>query len=296
MGWTSDYAIEVERSIDNHLGDLLDLHVSKVDAPAVARVLAKVERESVSMCKKIRSRVRAIFDHAIMEGLITLSPVLVPRRRKAGAKRNYPAITEREDVGKILRDARKAEVSRGIKRAHEIIAVTAQRSGEVVPAEWSEFELDSNAPTWKIPRSRMKIKDPTRPSHSVPIPPGLCALLKAWKLEDGDGAVYVCPAPRSKGHVTADALEKFYRRTLGLKGKHVPHSWRRVWKTWGGDAGKPFDSLEAQLDHINIGGKIAGAYDEAVRLESRREIAAWYEGKLAAARDGTEVISPRPMG
>jgi integrase len=294
MQWTPDYATEVERSIDNHLGDLLKLHVAKIDAPTVARVLARVDRESVSMSKKVRTRVRAIFDHAITEGLITLSPVPATRRRTAGAKRNYPAVTKREGVGEILRDARKADVCRGIKRAHEIIAVTAQRSGEIVPAEWAEFDLDSDAPTWTIPRSRMKMKKGERGDHLVPLPPRLRALLKLWKAEDGDSALYVCPAPRSKGHVTADALEKFYRRTLGLAGKHVPHSWRRVWKTWGGDAGKPFDALEAQLDHINIGDKIAGSYDEAARLDPRREIAAWYEGELTAARDGAEVI-PLPL-
>lgn len=296
MQWTSDYATEVERSIDNHLDDLLKLHVAKIDWPMIARVLAKVDRESVSMSKKVRARVRAIFDHAVSEGLITLSPVPASRRGKAGAKRNYPAVTDRDEVGKILRAARKADVCRGIKRAHELITFTAQRSGEIVPAKWTEFDLDSDMPTWTIPRSRMKMKEPTRPPHLVPIPQGLCALLKTWKAEDGDGAVYICPSPRSKGHVTADALEKFYRRTLGLTGKHVPHSWRKVWKTWGGDAGKPFDALEAQLDHINIGGKIAGSYDDAARLEPRREIAAWYEGELTAARDGAQVIPLRLVG
>ena len=112
----------------------------------------------------------------------------------------------------------------GIKRAHELIAFTAQRSGEIVPAKWEEFDL--RAGLWRIPRSRMKMKDATRPPHTVPLPPALLALLKTWHIEDGDAAVYVCPAPRSKGHVTADGLEKFYRRTLGLTGKHVPHSWR----------------------------------------------------------------------
>jgi hypothetical protein len=125
MQWTNDYAAEVERSIENHLGDMLGLHVTRIDARTAARVLAKVERESVSMSKKVRSRVRAIFDHAITEGLITLSPVPATRRRKTGAKRNYPAVTDRDGVGKILRDARKADVCRGIKRAHELIAFTA---------------------------------------------------------------------------------------------------------------------------------------------------------------------------
>ena len=208
MQWTPDYATEVERSIDNHLGDLLKLHVAKIDAPTVARVLAKVDRDSVSMSKKVRTRVRVIFDHAITEGLITLSPVPATRRRTAGAKRNYPAVTKREGVGGILRDARKADVCRGIKRAHEIIAVTAQRSGEIVPAEWAEFDLDSDAPTWTIPRSRMKMKKGERGDHLVPLPPRLRALLKLWKAED-DG---VCVPVAGRG-----------RRPDVVRGEHRDH-------------------------------------------------------------------------
>lgn len=288
MQWTDDYANEVKRSIDNHLADLLPMHVSKIDTRMVASILHPIEIEHVSMGKKVRQRVRAIFDHAIDKGLIVMSPVRAPRRGKVGAKRNYPAIIERDEIGKMLRDARRADVCRGVKRAHELIAVTAQRSGEVVPAEWAEIDLD--AAVWRIPRHRMKMKEPTRPPHEVPIPPRLLTLLKLWKEEDGDGAKYVCPAPRSKGHVTAEALEKFYRRSLALKGKHVPHSWRRVLKTWGGNAGKPFDHLEAQLDHINIGGKIAGGYDGADRLDPRRELMTWFEAELTTARDGAEVL------
>jgi hypothetical protein len=66
--WTEDYANEVARSIENHLGDLLKLHVAEIDTTAVARVPAKVDRDSVSMSRKVHARVRAIFDHAITEG------------------------------------------------------------------------------------------------------------------------------------------------------------------------------------------------------------------------------------
>ena len=110
MQWTPDYAQEVKRSIDNHLADLLPMHVAKIDVRTIADVLRPVESKRVSMGKKVRQRVRAILDHAVGEGLIMMNPTPATRRGKAGAKRNYPAIVELKGVGTILRDARKADV------------------------------------------------------------------------------------------------------------------------------------------------------------------------------------------
>jgi len=45
-------------------------------------------------------------------------------------------------------------------------------------------------------------------------------MMREWRRIDGKDAVYVCPAPRGDGHVTREAVEKFYRRGLNLTGQH----------------------------------------------------------------------------
>ena len=108
--------------------------------------------------------------------------------------------------------------------------------------------------------------------------------MRKWKRTDGDGAVYVCPSPGDAAcFITREAVEKFYRETLGLAGKHSPHSWRSSFSTIARDAGKDSEAVEAQLDHI-VGTKVAAAYDRAKRLELRRALMAWYERKLLALR------------
>jgi hypothetical protein len=77
----------------------------------------------------------------------------------------------------------------------------------------------------------------------------------------------------------------------------LPTSIRRIpgapfSSTWGRDAGKDADAVEAQLDHM-IGTKQAAAYDRAKRLEIRRELMAWYERQLLTARDGAKVVPLR---
>ena len=67
--------------------------------------------------------------------------------------------------------------------------------------------------------------------QTVPLPQ-----MKEWRRADGKDAAYVCPSRSGDGAITREAVEKFYRRTLALSGKHSPHSWRTVLSTWANDA------------------------------------------------------------
>jgi integrase len=239
------------------------------------------------MAKKVRQRLRSIMDFAVEEGLIAANPIPAPRRHKRTSDRKHlAAVTTRDGVGEILRAAAKADVGRGVRRAHLLLVFTAQRISEVVGARWDEFDLDGGQ--WSIPRDRMKRKDRERGPHVVPLPPRLRESLRQWKEEDGSDGEYVCPS-RTGEPITREAVEKFYRRGLGLSGRHSPHSWRTVLSTWANDAGKEWDVVEAQLDH-EVGSKVKVAYDRGKRLERRADLMAWYEGVIYLARDGGEVV------
>lgn len=287
-GWTPDYKAEVTASLANHLSALDPLPVAEISAAMAAPYLRKVERTAPDMAKKVRQRLRSIFDYAVEDGLLALNPIPAPRRRrKAEGRTHLAAELDKSAVGAILRAADKAEVGRGVRRAHLLAVFTAQRIGEVVGAQWSELDCDKGI--WTIPRDRMKRKDAERGPHQVPIPPQLLAQMREWKRADGDGATWVCPSPDGENPITREAVEKFYRRGLKLAGKHSPHSWRSVLSTWANDAGEDSDAVEAQLDHVT-GGKVKTAYDRAKRLERRADLMAWHEAALIAARDGAKVL------
>ena len=289
--WTDDYRQEVKASLDNHLSALVTLPVAEITTAIAAKPIRKVEDSAPDMAMKVRQRLRAIMDYAAEQGLILLNPIPAPRRGKRSTERTHlAAIIDHQEVGAILRAADVAEVSRGVRRAHLLAVFTAQRIGEIVGARWDEFDLQ--AATWAIPRARMKRKDAQRGPHIVPLPPHLLALLREWRRADGDAAIPTSPAPHGAGAITREAVEKFYRRTLELTGRHSPHSWRSVFSTWARDAGKDAEVIEAQLDH-SIGTKQAAAYDRAKRLEIRRELMTWYEGQLLTARDGAMVVPLR---
>lgn len=308
MQWTHDYRREVTASLKNHLSSLDPLPMTKITAPIVAPVLLAIERAAPHMLEKVRRRLRAILDDAVEQGVIAGNPLPVPRRRKNRERRHFPAATTLPEIGAILRAARAADPCKGIARAHLLLAYTAQRVSEVVGATWAEFALDgadvpvgetqhtkhdSAAGNWSIPRSRMKRKDEGRGPHVLPLPPALLAALRDWRKADGADAVYVCPAPRDPSKpITPEGVEKFYRRALGLSGKHSPHSWRSAFSTVAREEGKDGDAVESQLDHV-VGNPVAASYDRAKRLQRRRELVRWYERTLIAARDGAAVVTIR---
>jgi integrase len=275
--WSDDYREEVESSITNHLAALDKIPVSEIDAPMVIAVLRRVENRP-DMHGKVLQRLRGIFDYGLGLGVIKGNPIPATKRRARGERKHYPVVVDRAGVGEILRAARAADPCKGIQRAHLLLINSALRISEVVGAKWDEFDLQ--AATWSVPRSRMKVSDESRGPHIVPVPPRLLDELRQWRKVDGPDSVFVCPAPRNgKTHITREAVEKFYRRTLNLANRHSPHSWRSVFKSWCADAGQSADAVEAQLDHI-VGSKTESAYDRAKRLERRQKLMAWYEGQL----------------
>jgi integrase len=288
--WSAAYREEVEASLRNHLSSLHRLPLSEITAPIAGPILRMIERRAPYMVEKVKPRLHAIMDYGVEMGIIPGNPLPITMMRGGSfERRHFPAVTALPQIGEILRTARTTEACKGVQRAHTLLVYTGQRIGEVLGATWAEMDLEAG--NWTIPRARMKQhKDPDRGPHVVPLPPYLLAALREWRAADAPEATYICPAPRDPAKpITAEAVEKLYRRSLGLAGKHSPHSWRSAFSTVCREAGKDGDLIEAQLDHV-VGNKVQSAYDRAKRLELRRELMAWYEATLIAARDGAAVL------
>ncbi len=85
------------------------------------------------------------------------------------------------------------------------------------------------------------------------------------------------------------SIEKDYRVTLGLEGKHSPHGWRSAFSTLARDHGFARDVVELALDHAHDS-EVARADDRGERFTQRVQLFNWWGEQLAAAQRGARVI------
>lgn len=278
----------LERDVYPRIGRL---PVRDITPAIVASIIeAVVKRGARDTAGKILQHVGGVFRLAQARGLRNDNPAspvreVLPARKIAG---RMPALLTFPELGSVLREAEGARLSPAVRQAHRLIAFTAARIGNVVAADWPEFDLDSKLPAWTIPRSKMKSKD-RHHDHHVVLGKTIAAELRAWRrITGGKGPVF--PSPTGGERITRESLEKAYRVTMGLAGKHAPHGWRSAFSTLARDQGFDREVVELTLDHIHDN-DVARAYDRGERLQQRIKLMAWWDEQLAHAERGAEVVS-----
>jgi integrase len=187
----------------------------------VAKVIEAVTKRGANdTASKILWHCICIFRLAQARGICHENPAVpvrevLPRRKPATGR---PALPDFVLLGDFLRRAELAPLSPSVRLAHRLCAFTAVRIGNLIEASWQEFSLDDDIPTWTIMRSRMKSKGRAL-DHRVLLGPTIVAELRLWRSVTG-GKGYVFPSPMGNAHITRESLEKAYRVTLNMEGKH----------------------------------------------------------------------------
>lgn len=283
-GWSESHYKTVSETLGRHiLPKLGSLPISEVTAPLVASVLELLHNR-YDTAQKVRQICQGIFRLAQAQGKFRgdnpadAAREVITRRRRAG---RLPALLTWPELGAILRDSKRAHLSPTVHQAHRLCAFTAARLGNVIAARWEHFNLDDA--WWTIPRAEMKAQD-RHFDHIVFLAPHIVTELRAWRDLQGvptRGFLFPSVAGANR-HITHESVEKVYRVTLGLKGKHTPHGWRSAFSTLARDAGHDRDAVEMALDHVHDN-DVARTYDRGERRELRRKLAAWWSERLTAA-------------
>ncbi len=281
----------LERDVFPYIGHLPVLEIT----PAmVTKVIERITKRGTSDTPaKVLQHVTRIFRLAQTRGLKE-NPATPVREKlpERGRAVSYPAILQWPQLGEILRKAEKARLSGSVRMAHRLCAFSAARIGNVVSAAWPELHLDAHPPQWVIPRAKMKAQDRAH-DHRIILGPTIAAELREWKKETGGkGLVFPSPADARKA-ISRESVEKVYRVTLGLEGKHTPHGWRSSLSTLARDEGGfERDVVELALDHIHDTA-VVRAYDRGDRLQDRIRLMQWWDSQLTAAERGAEVVPIR---
>jgi integrase len=292
--WSAGHYTKSSRAFERDIYPAIGrLPVANITPAIVAKAIEDIhKRDVLETASRILQHLNGVFRYAQAKGLCRDNPAapareVLPRKKDTG---RMPALLDFTALGDVLRRAEMARLSPSVRMAHRLCAFTAARIGNVVNAEWREFHLDDEQPVWIIPREKMKVT--TRDiDHRVPLCPEIAAELRQWKgVFGGRGVVF--PSPAAGKHIGRESIEKVYRVTLKLEGKHSPHGWRSAFSTLARDNGFARDVVELALDHAHDN-EIARAYDRGERFVQRVELFNWWGTQLAAAQHGAKII-PMP--
>lgn len=291
-GWSEIHFKTTKQAIDRDvLPSLGSLPVGEITPAMIVKVVEpifKPPREAIDTAGKVLWNIESIFRLAQARGLCRENPAtpvreVLPRKRRAGRR---PAFLEWNQLGDVLRRANAARLSPAVRMAHRLCAFTAARMGNIVQAEWAEFDLNASVPVWVIPRRKMKAQD-RHHDHKVVLGESIAEELRTWRSLSGGGKGFLFPTqgPSDAPCITHESIEKAYRVTLGLKDKHTPHGWRAALSTLARDHGFERDVVELALDHVHDN-DVVRAYDRGERLEQRIRLAQWWCTQLVKAERG----------
>lgn len=262
--------------------------IASITAPDLLPVLKRIEgRGKNETAHRIRSESSAVFRYAIVTGRAERDPAADLRGALAPVVvRNHPAITEPAKIGGLLRAIHGYKGQPSTEYALKLLPLTFVRPGELRGAEWSEFDLDNAE--WRIPASRMKMRE----QHVVPLSSQAVTFLRELQPLTGSGR-YVFPSLRTNERPISNNTLNAALRRLGFSGDEmVSHGFRSMASTCLNEQGWHPDLIELQLAHAERD-EVRGAYNRAQRLAERRKMMQSWADYLDGLRMGANVVSLR---
>lgn len=246
-----------------------DRRVDQVDAADVLRALTPIWLDKPETARRVRQRVRAVFDWSKGTGHRTgdnpidgLARVLPRQNDRAEHHRALP-YSEMPAFVASLADVNVGEPTR---LALMFLIATAARTNEVLGARWDE--IDFAKAVWTVPAERMKAAR----EHRVPLAPRTIAILKQVR-DLSSGSDFIFPG-RSTTRPLSNMvfLQVLRRMNLGI----TAHGFRSSFRDWAAEQTNfPREVCEEALAHINKN-KVEAAYRRGDLLEKRRELmGAW---------------------
>jgi integrase len=279
--WTERHALDVLTSLERHVFPQLgSLPITEINPPMVLTVLRAIEaRPAIETARRVRQRMSAVFVYGIASGICQTDPAAIVQGAMAPlVKGRQPAIVDLDEAREVLRRAEAEPAHPVTKLALRLLALTAVRPGEIRGAAWREFEqLDSGQPLWRIPATRMKMKQ----EHLVPLSQQAVAIITAVRSLTGRGPLVFPNARHAHRPMSENAIGYLLNRA-GYHSRHVPHGWRATFSTIMNERYQhDRQVIDLMLAHAPKD-KTESAYNRAAHMPRRRELAqAWTDLLLA---------------
>jgi integrase len=262
--------------------------IAEIEAPElVAMVKATQDRGARDIAKRALETTGQIFRFAIAHGYSKRNPAAEIKPSdilKTAAKVNYPRV-EAKELPALLRSIEVYQGTHVTRLAMKLMALTFVRTGELIGAKWSEFDLDRGR--WDIPAERMKMKTP----HIVPLSRQAIEILHTLHHLTGHSA-FLFPGDRNPMKTMSNmAILKGLER-MGYKGRMTGHGFRGIASTILHEQGYNHDHIELQLAHAPRNA-VSAAYNHALYLKPRTRMMQDWADHLEQLQRGAKVLGFR---
>ena len=270
---------------DNAAGDL-----RKITSPTIAKTMRELLQAAGAWAVANKHRADNPFTTS------TLNAVVTPMKANTTHRAAVPFVL----IGEAMATVEASRMNERDKACLSLIVMSGCRPAEAMGADWSEFELDGDAPTWTVPAARMKMGR----KHTFPLSPEIVGLHRDHAKATGTGtvrgAVFAFPR-RPDGEISND-LPRTMKTRGGLGAARFAdretgeaptvHGFRNAFADWCAERGRdgegwPGELIDAHLAHKR--GAVTEAYQRTGRKSQRRamvaEWTAWLDGECAKARD-----------
>jgi integrase len=241
--------------------------IRKVTPPQLLRALRAIEeRGRHETAHRVRAQCSEVFRYAVATGRAEHDVAADLRSALAPVNvRNRPAIVEPTKIGELMRAIHGYQGQPSTEYALKLLPLVFVRPSELRNAEW--VELDLKDALWRIPGSRMKMRDP----HIVPLSRQSQELLTSLQFVTGRSR-YLFPSLRSTERPISDNTLNGALRRLGYSGDEmVAHGFRSMASTCLNEQGWAPDLIELQLAHLDRN-EVRAAYNRAQRLSERTKM------------------------
>ena len=282
------------RYLDNHLLPEFGTKIPAEITPAMAaRLLASLRKRAPTAANDLLRFMRRVFRFAVRRHLMAASPVADFTLNDAGGKESSrQRALSRSELAKLLKTLRETPAFGGDNYlAIKLLLALGVRKGELLRAQWAEFDLDSESdagPIWRLPAERTKTGAPM----VIPLVPAVVEWLKGLRTTSC-GSAYVFPKRRRDSrqralHVGIDTLNAALAGVDHGLDHFTLHDLRRTMRTFLASLGIRSEVAERCLNHKLPG--IQSVYDTHDYFAERRQaLAQWTALLLEIERDERKI-------
>lgn len=260
--------------------------ISSIGPRDVLSMVRKVEaRGALDSAHRIKQVCGQIFRFAVAGGMAERDVTVDLKGALAAVpKRHFSAITDPKQAGALMRSIHAYTGHPCSVAALKLTPLVFARPGELRTAEWAEIDLDKAE--WRIPGSKMKMKQ----DHIVPLSTQAVDILRGVHPISGHGQ-YVFPSMRTGERPMSENTINAALRGMGYSQEvHTAHGFRAMARTIMDEVlSERVDLIEHQLAHA-VKDTNGRAYNRTAHLPARREMMQRWADYLDKLRMGAEVI------